>query len=115
MIDIDPQEIKRANAVNFDDPENQTLENREKEAAIVARAQERVYDIKCWSHIAKNFNRDDLDNVRKDHLERLARYRKRKPWEAWVEEDEMDLEGERMLSEIKNYKAEHFFNTRFYT
>jgi hypothetical protein len=40
----------------------------------------------------------------------LNRYRKRKPWEAWVEEDELDIEGDRILAEIKNYKAEFFFD-----
>ena len=51
----------------------------------------------------------------RNHKERLARYRKRKDWEAWIEEDELDIEGDRLLSEIKNYKSEFFFNTGFYT
>jgi hypothetical protein len=50
-----------------------------------------------------------LERVRKEHIEKLNRYKARKDWEAWIEEDELDIEGERVLSEIKNYKAEHFF------
>lgn len=46
-------------------------------------------------------------------MARLERYRKRKDWEAWVEEDELDIEGERILSEIKNYRAEYFYNIDF--
>jgi hypothetical protein len=48
--------------------------------------------------------------VRQFHLAKLERYRKRKDWEAWVEEDELDIEGERIIAEIKNYKSEFFFN-----
>lgn len=43
----------------------------------------------------------------------MARYRKRKDWEAWIEEDEMDIEGDRIISEIKNYKAEHTWSDKF--
>ena len=43
-------------------------------------------------------------------MEKLERYRNRKDWEAWIEEDEQDIEGERVLAEIKNYKDEFFFN-----
>ena len=39
----------------------------------------------------------------------MQRYRGRKDWEAWVEEDELDIEGDRMIAEIKNYKAEYFY------
>jgi hypothetical protein len=50
--------------------------------------------------------------VRRDHNEKLARYRKGKDWEAWVEEDELDLEGERTLAEIKNFKSDYNFSSR---
>lgn len=49
-----------------------------------------------------------MERVRKEHLDKLERFRKRKDWEAWAEEDELDIEGERILSEIKNYKDEYF-------
>jgi hypothetical protein len=52
----------------------------------------------------------DVTRVRVDHEAKLNRYRKRKPWEAWIEEDEMDLEGDRILAEIQNYKSEVLFN-----
>jgi hypothetical protein len=50
----------------------------------------------------------------KDHKERLDRYRNRKDWDLMQEQDEQDIEGERLLADIRNYKAEHFFNTNFY-
>ena len=65
--------------------------------------------ITLWSKIADNFSQGDVNRLRRLHLEKLERYRKRKDWEAWVEEDELDIEGERILSEIKNYKDEFFF------
>lgn len=68
-------------------------------------------NIKVWSKISNNFSSDDVTRVRKDHLEKLDRYRNRKDWEAWIEEDELDIEGERIIAEIKNYKSEYFFNS----
>mmetsp|Transcript_3157 Transcript_3157/g.2122 ORF Transcript_3157/g.2122 Transcript_3157/m.2122 type:complete len:98 (+) Transcript_3157:632-925(+) len=66
--------------------------------------------IPVWSYMADNFTAEDLKRVRDKHHEKLDRYRKRKEWEAWVEEDELDIEGDRILAEIKNYKAEFFFD-----
>jgi hypothetical protein len=51
----------------------------------------------------------DIERVRKEHVEKLQRYRDRKDWESWVEQDELDLEGDRVIAEIKNYKAEYFY------
>ena len=71
----------------------------------------RVKDIVVWTQLAdqNSYTVSDLDKVRKSHLEKLNRYRARKDWEAWVEEDDIDLEGERTISEIKNYKDEFFY------
>ena len=60
--------------------------------------------------MSDNFNSEDIERIKKGHLEKLERYRKRKDWEAWVEEDELDIEGERIIAEIKNYKSEFFFD-----
>ncbi len=70
----------------------------------------KVKDIIMWSQVAdsKSYSVEDVERVRKEHLEKLERFRKRKDWEAWAEEDELDIEGERILSEIKNYKDEYF-------
>ena len=54
------------------------------------------------------FNSQDLDRVKREHYQRLQRYRERKDWEQWTEEDELDLEGERLLAEVKNYQQEYF-------
>ncbi len=59
-------------------------------------------------------NSEERVNVAVEHKERLARYRKQRDWEQWCEEDELDLEGERVLAEIKNFKGEFFFNSKFY-
>ncbi len=72
-----------------------------------------IKNIVVWSQIADNFTVQDVERVRKEHLDKLDRYRKRKDWEAWIEEDELDIEGERILAEIKSYKAEHFYNVNF--
>ena len=52
---------------------------------------------------------NEVERIRMEHLKKLDRYRARKDWEAWVEEDELDIEGERIISEIKNFKDEFFY------
>lgn len=66
-----------------------------------------VKDIVLWGQLAppEAFSTADVERVRKEHLERVARYKARKDWEAWVEEDELDIEAERVLAEVKNYKG----------
>lgn len=65
----------------------------------------RVKDIILWTQLAapEAFSLADVERVRREHLDRLGRYRARKDWEAWVEEDELDIEAERILAEVKNY------------
>ncbi|CDW72537.1 UNKNOWN [Stylonychia lemnae] len=73
-----------------------------------------IKNIVVWSQLEQNFTPQDEIRIRKEHLARLERYRKRKEWEAWIEdEDDLDIEGERILAEIKNYQAEHFYNIGF--
>ena len=75
------------------------------------KPEKNLTNIKVWSQIANNFTSEDVSRVRKDHCDKLERYRNRKDWEAWIEEDELDIEGERIIAEIKNYKSEFFFNS----
>ena len=77
-------------------------------------ALERIKQVRPWSEIHDNFEDEDRVQAMRDHREKMARYRKRKDWEAWVEEDELDVEGERLIADIKNYKSEHFWQTNFY-
>lgn len=74
------------------------------------RPEKNLQLITMWSEVANNFDDKDIARIRKYHEEKLNRYRNRKDWEAWVEEDELDIEGERILAEIKNYRSEFFFN-----
>jgi hypothetical protein len=71
----------------------------------------KVKDIILWSQLAEPsaMTVADIERVRKEHVEKLQRYRDRKDWESWVEQDELDLEGDRVIAEIKNYKAEYFY------
>ena len=80
----------------------------------VFAAKERLRQIRNWSEVADNFTQAEKAEVTRLHKEKLARYRNRKDWEAWVEEDELDIEADRMLAEIKNYKSEYFFSSSFY-
>lgn len=82
-----------------------------KEKIDLKHPEKNLTGIQVWSKIGNNFTSDDVSRVRTDHLEKLERYRNRKDWEAWIEEDELDIEGERIIAEIKNYKSEFFFNS----
>ena len=84
----------------------------ERDAAIAAS--NRIKSIRVWGEVGDNFEIEDQKNAIREHKERMARYRKRRDWEAWIEEDEMDIEADRIISEIKNYKSEYFWNTNFY-
>ena len=76
-----------------------------------ADSKAQIKDIILWKDVcgSNNFSSADIERVRKEHNDKLQRYRDRKDWEAWVEEDELDLEGERILAEVKNYKQEYFY------
>ena len=40
--------------------------------------------------------------------------REGKDWSALVAKDDIDMQGEQILAEIKNYKEETMYKTRFY-
>lgn len=105
---------KFKNDPNLTDQEQNDKDIEYEKAAKSAKA--RLDKIKQWSEVdeTKEFDKTKKDDLLEAHKERLNRYRQRKEWEKVVEEDDMDLDGERILAEIKNYKLEHFFNTNFY-
>lgn len=114
MIDLSPEQMARANEPiqHLDrDPED----IRKEEEKLDEQSASRLRQIKSWGEMADNFSPEDKQDIIKTHRERLARHRKRKDWEAWIETDDLDIDGERMIAEIKNYKGEHFWNTTFYT
>ncbi len=80
---------------------------------LQSEAAERIREIKMWSKVS-TCSAEELSEVRRAHMDRLANYRKRKEWQAWVEQDDLDLEGERLLAEIKNYKDESVLTSKFY-
>ena len=73
----------------------------------------KLLDLKVFSSVCET-TKEEVQEARKQHIERLVCYRKRKDWQAWCEEDDLDLEGERLLAEIKNYKSEFLFTSSFY-
>ena len=89
---------------------------------MASAAADRLLSIKMWSACQDDHPpregataaAEELRDIRRMHLDRLASYRKRKEWQGWCEEDDLDMEGERLLAEIKNFKGEHMFSTRFY-
>ena len=92
------------------------VEAAENEHIAAVKAEQRInrLEMKTWTEMTEEPDPELKSEVSKLHKEKLARYRQRQDWEAWVEEDEIDMEGDRLLSEIRNFKSEHFYNTGFY-
>ena len=80
----------------------------------VDAALKRIKRIRVWHEIGDNFTNEEKQTSIREHKERMGRQRKQQPWQVWIEPDEMDIEGDRIISEIKNYKSEFFWNTKFY-
>ena len=91
------------------------IEVEQNEHLAATKAEKRIRGIRQWGELNEEITRDVLNDARKAHRDKLENYRKRKDWEALIEEDEIDMEGDRLLSEIKNYKSEHAYNTAFYS
>ena len=49
------------------------------------------------------------------HQHKLRQYREQKDYQIFIEEDEEDIEGERIYSSIKNLHTERFFHYYFYS
>lgn len=68
-----------------------------------------------WSEIAPQATWDDeIGNVCRLHREKMTKMRAGKDWAALVAVDDVDINGERILAEIKNYKEETMYESRFY-
>ena len=67
-----------------------------------------------WSHIFTDLDEEERKQARREHRDRIAKFRKCKDWEVLIEEDEEDVAGNQLIADIKNYKKEFWFNTRYY-
>ncbi len=111
LQDMTTEELEKASEplpkLDAEEENKNEVERAEESAAL--QALERIKQVRPWSEIHDNYDNEDRVQALQEHREKMARYRKRKDWEAWVEEDELDIEGERLVAEIKNYKSEHFW------
>ena len=125
FVNFNKDELARAQADNGralpphsedgTDAENTHAEVEWTKAAQGAAA--RLQKIQLWSQVDEGdpMDKEDRRRLLKEHEERLKRYRQRKDWENDIEEDDQDIDGDRILAEIRNYKSEYFFNTNFYS
>jgi hypothetical protein len=126
LVKLNVNEISAAQADNKVLPEryhvDENLTEHEQNSIDVAcdiaarNAAMRLSKIKLWSQVDETdpMDRDEKKKFMRNHMDRLNRYRQHKEWETIVNEDDHDIEGDRLLAEIKNYKEEQFFNTNFY-
>lgn len=119
LVELTSEELLKANeSVQPCEGDDLSLEEAQRRAHLAedqaaSQAAARIKKITEWSQLQQNFTNEEKQQVIGEHRARMARYRKRKDWEAWGEEDETDLDGARIISEIKNYKSEFFWNTAF--
>ena len=62
-------------------------------------------------------DKDLQAEVEKEHQNRLRLYalrRDNEQFKDWADETEMDLDGDKLLAEIKNYKSEKMFGSGLY-
>ena len=72
-----------------------------------------IKDINVWSDAAGAVSVKSWNHVKEVHEEKLAKLRKMKEWQTWCQEDEDDIEGEKVISDIKNLYNEVYFNVYF--
>ena len=78
-------------------------------------AARRIQKIKVWQDMADmQMERSHREDLLKAHRRKLGILRTEKEYMTWVEEDELDIEGDRLLKEINNYKGEHLYSTELY-
>lgn len=53
---------------------------------------------------------DEYQQAQDRHQEKLEKYRNQKKYMRWVQEDEEDIEGEKVYADSKNLGREKFFN-----
>lgn len=69
-----------------------------------------------WTEIAPPHHCDEseIGNVRRLHKLKMEKMRAGKDWLALVATDDVDMAGDRILAEIKNYKEETMYDGKFY-
>ena len=74
----------------------------------------KIQDIKCWSQINNGVEKKQWEQAESLHLEKLEKYRFQDKYvRGLLDEDEDDVEGEKIISDIKNLNSERFFNMYF--
>jgi hypothetical protein len=70
-------------------------------------------DIKVFSDITGNVVTQDWELSKNGHHEKLGKYRVMKKYQKCLEDDEDDVEAEKVMSDIRNLNNEKFFNIYF--
>lgn len=73
----------------------------------------KVTDIKPISDILGQVETDAWNESRKQHLDKLEKHRSLKKYQALLEDDEEDVEAEKIMSDIRNLRNEKYFNIYF--
>ena len=72
-----------------------------------------IKDVRVWSDAAGAVPVKSWNYAREVHEEKLSKLRKMKEWQTWCQEDEEDVEGEKVISDIRNLYNETYFNVYF--
>ena len=75
---------------------------------------EAVKDVVCYTGLKRDTVLvRDWEQAGNRHKQKIESLMAKRPWETILDDDEDDLEAEHIISEIKNFRNEKFFNVYF--
>ena len=97
---------------NFLVSEDETNLEVDKDTGL-KKYKKKVRDIKPISDILGKVEMEAWEESSSYHLEKLEKYRMLKKYQNYLQDDEEDVEGEKIMSDIKNLRSEKTFNLYF--
>ena len=77
----------------------------------MAPAAKNLSDIKLFQRVTEeSVGKEEEHDIKDSHRKKLEKFRQMKDWQQQCQEDEIDMEGERILADLKNFKSEYIFH-----
>jgi hypothetical protein len=72
-----------------------------------------IKDISAFGEVVGQVAAKEWEQAQNVHSYKVSVLRQQKKYERWLQEDEDDIEGEKVYSDIKNLMQEKYFNVYF--
>ena len=72
-----------------------------------------IKDINAFGEVVGQVAAKEWEQAQNVHSYKVSVLRQQKKYERWLQEDEDDIEGEKVYSDIKNLMQEKYFNVYF--